>query len=1041
MKSTSRFVFATILGTFLVSGLAGLLYQVVWTRYLALFLGHTSYAVVAVLVAFMGGLAMGNAWLGSKADTVSRPLRFYAWLEFGIGFYAIIFPNYYELMSRVYLSLVEATGVSGGALLALKFFFACVGIVPPAVLMGATLPALTRFVTRSLSELRGKVAALYAINSTGAVVGVVITDWWLIPALGLEPTVQVGAVLSLSIGLIAFVTSQRIGEGDELLGSTSIAVETSLETFSPAQLRIAIFSTGVSGFVAMLYEVVWTRMIGLMVGSSTHAYSIMLGTFIAGIACGGWVIYRWRGSIGTLKAFAWAEIALGATLLASVWFYELVPWWFTKLAENISRRPQSFPVYELLQVGVCFGIMFLPATCLGMTLPLASRVATVELSRTGRSVGRVFAINTLGTVLGALLTGLWLMPAFGLARTLALGIAMNLLIGFAVLNWDHPKRRNLTIAFGSAGAAILILVLGALLDVRWRKSLTLGIWRSDAPPKTLEEYRRAGEMLDLVFHRDGAGSTVGVLRGRLPDGGDFYALKVNAKTDASSAGDLSTQLMACHIPCLLHTNPVDTLVVGCGSGVTAGAMLHLPTVQRVDLVEISPDVVDAARQWFGPYHDKAFDNPRLKVFVEDAKSFLKTTKQTYDIIVTEPSNPWMAGVSAVFSKEYYEDCLARLKPGGLCAQWLQDYETDDATVDMVVATFSSVFPYSGIWQTSRGDFLLVGSPVPVTFDLESTAKRLQEPLVSRDLRSIGIHGMTTFLAMQLIGFGDAILLVDPETRIHSDYNPKLEYAAQRAFFVRSRGKKYLGESEQRQPHPRTLLAEWLRTHPLTVEDCSRMVDFYDANGLPDHEVLRSILYRWLELQPKAGDPLRRLARLAGESTPLDAEVGRLSSRDDFRSPEALKDPRVLRQLTGMMIMTHRNQRSAFYVPPRKESEFYTRLAMERDPEHLRSHKLHLAEMAWDWGDDALCLSAGTEALDPAPRFGPSNFSHDPQAPRIVLSRLIELHLKRGDTNAAWRLAAEAKRQKFIGTGGSASLLRLDMLVRRMAADRNEALPD
>lgn len=1041
MKPASRAVFAVILGTFFLSGLAGLLYQVVWTRYLALFLGHTSYAVIAVLVAFMGGLALGNAWLGAKADTVSRPLHFYAWLEFGIGFYAVAFPFYYEWMTSAYLGIVQSIHLAGTPLLALKFIFACAAILPPAILMGATLPALTRFVTRSLGELRGKVAALYAINSTGAVAGVVIADWWLVPSLGLEPTVYAGAAISLVIGLVAFVTSQVAGESDWVLVKETPTEESNVERFSPVELRLGIAAIGVSGFVAMLYEVVWTRLIALMVGSSTHAYSIMLATFIAGISSGGWIIYRWRGKTGTLRVFAWAEIALGASLLVSVWFYDLVPYWFLCLAEHLARRPGTFPVYELAQAAVCFGIMFVPATFLGMTLPLASRVGTAELARTGRSVGRVFAVNTVGTVLGAALTGLWLMPAFGLARAISIGIALNLLIGVLVLTWSVAKRRNAVLAFGTAGAAILVLGLGAVLDGRWKKALSVGIWRAETSPASAQEYRQSWGRLDVVYHRDGAGSSVCVLRNKLPDGGSFLSLKVNAKTDASSVGDLSTQLLAGHIPMLLHTNPVQGLVVGCGSGITAGALLHHPTMQNVDLVEISPEVIEAARQWFAPYNDNVLKNSRLHVAIEDAKTFLKVTTNRYDVIVTEPSNPWMAGVASVFSQEYYKDCLAKLKPGGICAQWLQDYETDDATVDMVVATFCSVFQNTSVWQTSMGDLLLVGAPGPVTIHLEETAKRMEHPVIAKDLQAIQIQGMTTFLGLQLTGFGDAIFQVDPGTPIHTDMNPLLEYAAQRAFFVRARARKFKGESEQRLTRPRTLLATWLKEHPMTVEDCRNFAAYFDGNALPDPDVVRSVLYRWLELDPKAAEPLRRLARMAGEGTPADAEAARLSAREDLRSPEVLKNAGVLRQLTGMLLMTHRTQRSAFYVPPRGDAEFFTRLAMERDPEHVRSHKLHLAEMAWDWGDMDLSLQMGMEALDPAPRYGVLNFKHDPQAPRIVISRLLELHMARGDTNAAWQLAADAKRQKFLGASAKDGLLRLDMLARRLVFDMGKPLPD
>ncbi|NBP23261.1 MAG: hypothetical protein EBU81_01615, partial [Proteobacteria bacterium] len=431
MKLNSRGVFWAILASFFVSGLAGLLYQVVWTRYLALFLGHTSYAVVAVLVAFMGGLAAGNALLGSKVDSLRRPLFFYACLEAGIGLYAVVFPGYFEAVHQGFLSVVRSIQPEGLSRLALQFLFAGITILLPTVLMGATLPVLTKFVTRSLSELRGKVAALYAINSAGAVVGIILADWWWIPALGLESVVQIGATMSLSIALLAYVISVKSGEGF-VIERPVAGSEALTESFTEREWKVALFAVGISGFVAMLYEVAWTRLLALVLGSSTHAYSLMLATFISGIAVGSGLVFVGRRAVNTLVAFAWAELALAGTLLVSLGFYDLLPYAFAHLADWIARKPAAYPLYEFTQALVCFAVLFPPAVCLGMTLPLASRVATVDLQRAGRSVGRVFAVNTLGTVLGAAMTGLVFLPSLGLAVTLALGIGLNGLIGWVV---------------------------------------------------------------------------------------------------------------------------------------------------------------------------------------------------------------------------------------------------------------------------------------------------------------------------------------------------------------------------------------------------------------------------------------------------------------------------------------------------------------------------------------------------------------------------------------------------------------------------------
>jgi spermidine synthase len=479
MKSNSRGVFWTILASFFVSGLAGLLYQVVWTRYLALFLGSTSYAVVAVLAAFMGGLAAGNALLGTRADSLRRPLFFYACLEAGIGLFAVFFPWYFETVRQGFLSVIRTVHPEGTPRLALQFGFAVLIILLPTVLMGATLPVLTKYVTRSLSELRGRVAALYSINSAGAVAGILLADWWWIPALGLEAVVQLGATLSLGIALVAYVLSSRSGEGlDE--PAQAVARSATDESFTPLECRVALVAAGLSGFVAMLYEVAWTRLLALALGSSTHAYSLMLATFISGIAVGSALVSAWRRRYDTLVAFAVAEWALAGTLLVSMFFYDLIPYAFAHLADVIARRPAAYPLYELVQVLICFSVLFVPAVCLGMTLPLASRVVTADFRTTGGSVGRVFAVNTVGTVLGAVLTGLVFLPVLGLASTLALGIGINALIGWVTL---ASRRGGVARALvqGLVVTAVLVAAVSLTLGERWSRAFVLGLWRVHSP--------------------------------------------------------------------------------------------------------------------------------------------------------------------------------------------------------------------------------------------------------------------------------------------------------------------------------------------------------------------------------------------------------------------------------------------------------------------------------------------------------------------------------------------------------------------------------
>ena len=1030
MNRHPRTVLAVVLGSFFISGVAGLLYQVVWTRYLALFLGHTSYAIIAVLAAFMGGLALGNAWLGAVADRVRRPLLMYAGLELGIGVFALLFPKYFSLMQGAFIGVVRAAGPEGVARLTLQFLFAGATILLPTVLMGATLPVLTRFVTRSLSELRGRVATLYAINSTGAVFGTLWADWWLIPGMGLEPTVQLGAVLSLAVGLVAWGVSRATGESDDPVPATT--AEPVTETFTPAQLRLALAAIGISGFVAMVYEVAWTRLLALSLGSSTHAYSLMLATFISGIAAGGWWVARWRHPGGTLEAFGKAELALAASLFVSIWFSDLLPWWFVELSELLERTPGAFALYELIQALVCFGVMFLPAACLGTTLPLASRAATAALAVSGRSVGRVFALNTLGTVLGAVVGGLVLLPVLGLARTFALGIAVNALLGMAIL---APRWRHRALVWAVPAAVLAVTWWGAIrLQPRWERAFALGIWRAGITRPTLADYRAMVDAVDLRFYRDGAGSSVAVIADRLSSGVEQLSLRVNGKTDATSVGDMSTQVLMAHVPMLVGPGGREALVVGLGSGVTVGSFLRHPSITRVEVVEISPEVVEVAGRFFGLANHSALLDPRVHLVLEDAKTFLQTTPRTYDVIATEPSNPWMAGVAGVFSREYYLNLRSRLNPGGVVAQWFQVYESSDRIVDIVIHTFSSVFPNVGVWHIGPGDVLLIGTLGPMMPDLADLQRRFNEPGVRDELASVGIQSPMTLLGLELIpqGAGASVPEAFPETPIHSDFHPILEYAAQRAFFERGNAEKLFVVGEPQQPRSRMLLSQWRPLAELGPADFRQFATLFRASSIPEATILRSQVRRWLEVAPDDLYALEWLAGLDRNVPSAEAPSAMLAARPNFRVAREQRAVPLLRIEATALLNVHRARRTAYYVPDSASLEALLSELIAVDPEERRLHHAHLAEVLWDRGEDARFQElAALVFAPPSEETGPVNFQSDSRAPAAVVLRMMLDAERRGDLRGAVQVVRDAISRGIAGQAGRDRDPVLEYEVRRL----------
>jgi len=1041
MNWQSRLTYWLLAGCFFGSGIAGLSYQVVWTRYLSLFLGHTSYAVVAVLVAFMGGLALGNAWLGAVADRARRPLAFYGWLELGIGIYALIFPTYFEVCRDGFLGAARGVSAGGAMLLGMKFLFSLVTIFLPTVLMGATLPALTRFVTRSLGELRSRVAWLYCINSAGAVAGCLVADFWLLPSIGLEMTVYAGAALNLLAGLVCLFVSKSLEQegGAGKGGAFAPAVEAHAEEFSPSEVRLALWGIGVSGFVAMLYEVAWTRLLGLALGSSTHAFAVMLTTFITGITLGSGLVVRWRFK-STLTAFGWAELALAATLTVSLFFYEYLPYLFIRAASVLARTPDGYPFYTLVQTGVCFLVMLVPTTCLGMTIPLVSRIATSELSKTGRSIGRVFAVNTLGTVLGAGLTGLALMPLLGLPRTFAFGIALNFAIALKVVGRGAWADRR---GFGPAlagGGVLFILLCGFLFGERWVRSFHAELWRMPNPPRTWEAFNRVAKIPQIKYHRDGASGTVVVFGIPEParDGRpatENLVLKVNGKSDAGTKGDVPTQLLSGHIPMLLRPESQEVLVVGIGSGMTIGAVNQHDSLRHMDVVEISPEVVDGARL-FHDFSHKALDDSRVKVWVEDAKTFLQLGTNRYDIIISEPSNPWMAGVANVFSREYYEACRKRLKPGGLMVQWIQLYESNNELFDMVLSTFGTSFPHISLWHGSPSDMILVGSVEPLRPSLAAAVERMKSARVRTDLERIGIKHPAVFFWHEVVDSQVGGHLPPAGSVVHSDYYPTLEYAAQKAFFVQGVVSKHREHDHAMEARSGSLLRRYLEQHPMAASDYEAVSDFFSRPGSGAPKLMRSMIQEWRKKAPGLARPVEQelelyafgnLAELA--ALRLDTTGAPAGARP--RTEESIK---VARYRQRLLMETYRSWRSVFHVP---DSEPIARLTEElrvKDSQYRAVYTLHLAELAWDRGDDEQCLRLGSEVFASAlATAGAPLFAHDAEAPHAVLRRMIDSSLALKRLDLAKELGHLALSRGFAANAPPGLSPPLDAAVRRAAA--------
>jgi len=767
---------------FFLSGGTSLVYQVVWLRMLALVFGHTVYAITAVLAAFMAGLALGSFLLSRYAARLRDPIRAYGWLEIGVGLSCAAVPLLLRGVAHLYLGLHQALGPSYGTFGVVQFALVLCLLLLPTTLMGGTLPVLAQALARDERGLRGTVGGLYAVNTFGAVLGVVWAGYLALPELGTRTTSLAAVVANVVVGLLALawsrVRSARTAVGDGAAEALRAgASEPSRAWRIPRGLGawLTVAALGISGAISMIYEVAWTRALALIMGSSTYAFSAMLVAFLLGIA-GGSALFSWMWSRRdiTPATFAGIQIGVAASTAAVVVLFERVPELFV-LGLAWSLAP---PFVQVLQLAVSVACLLPAALFIGATFPCAVAVAGRGAASVGRDVGRVFAVNTLGAIAGALVGGLVLVPAFGVQTALEIGIGGNLAL--AAVLFLGAARPVPVRAWIGAGAALLagsatfqlapwdprVMTSGPGIYASWH-------YISAAARGNLAATLRSR---DLLFYRDGLSSTVSVDRV-----GDNVLLRVNGKVDASSTGDMPTQLMLGHLPMLVHPDPRRVLVIGLGGGITAAAVTRYP-VERLDIVEIEPAVVEASR-FLSHVNGDVLGDPRVRLVIADARNFLLTTSERYDVIISEPSNPWISGIAPLFTVEFFELARRRLRPGGIMTQWTHAYGLVPADLRMIVRTFQKVFPAASVWQPLFHDLLLLGRTATGPIDLRRLAARYEASGgVQRDLARCSVGGWPGLFGLLALGEGDTVRYA-AGGMIHTDDELQLEFSAPRTIYL------------------------------------------------------------------------------------------------------------------------------------------------------------------------------------------------------------------------------------------------------------------
>jgi len=791
-KISKLFVF--VLTCFFISGFTGLSYELIWTRMIVKIIGSSPFAVSIVLTVFMGGLGLGSYLAAGRIDRIRHQhtlLKIYGILELIIGAYALVLPLLLGAFKPLYAIIYNDLSGSFFLFGAVTFVGCFLLLLLPVICMGATLPILSRFYVTSLSHIGSHVGRLYGLNTIGAAVGSLACGFWLISQLGIWGTLGVAIALNMLIGIAClYVASKGRAEQPSKTEPVSTDKKQDSATADSKQRHMGVLALiifAVSGFCAMGYEVIWIKLLGLIVGPTTYSFTVVLVTFITGLALGsiffGWLSDRIKG---TMQLLLISQIAACAFALLTSQVMGNSQIFFARL---IDVYKDSFTQLELMKFIVLFLFMFLPTFFLGATFPLVSRIYTRSLDSTGRSIGIAYAINSAGAVLGSFCAGFLLIPFFGKENGLSIIISLQSIVALLIVL--IAMRRQL-----SRSLQIALLVIGLSLPVltiyypHWNRQLlssgkyhrfmqpegvNLGWWEAlFSGTSTFAQHERGNE---LLFFGDGIGGFTTVSRITQNFIGDTYLSMLNSgKADASTrGGDMLTQSLLAHFPMMFHPEPKNVLVLGLASGITAGEALYYP-IEKLDVLEINRQVV-AASDFFLEWNNELLSNERTELIIQDGRAHMELSEQSYDVVISEPSNPWMAGLANLFTQDFYRLTRNRLKKDGIFLQWIHAYQMDWEAFSLVGRTFAHVFPHSVLVRSGatwdRGDYLLIGFKRKAGLNPKIAAANLHFLQQSENITLPSHRALFDLVVNENLAglFG--------EGPINTDSRPRLEFAAPR----------------------------------------------------------------------------------------------------------------------------------------------------------------------------------------------------------------------------------------------------------------------
>lgn len=755
-----------------ISGFAGLIYESIWTHYLKLFLGHAAYAQTLVLSIFMGGMALGSWITGLYSHRISNLLRGYALVEGVIGIFAVCFhPVFTGSISILYSSVFPYLNNP----IAVNFFkwgLAIALILPQTVFLGATFPLMCGGIIRAFPDSMGRsIATLYFTNSLGAAIGVLASGFILIDMVGLPGTILTAGVINIILSLMLWFLGDKVDQSKSVNGYFTDQPVSVMP--NQALVRLLLICSALTGASSFLYEIGWIRMLSMVLGSSTHAFELMLSAFILGLAIGGFTIRnRMEYIVNHLKILAWVQIIMGVmaflTLLTYGRQFHLMNFFY----HGLGKTPQGYILFNIISHGIALSIM-LPATiCAGMTLPLITHYLLTK-GEGERVIGKVYALNTFGSIAGVIIGVQFILPNMGLRHLITIGGGIDILLGVVLLFSAGSMIVGQKTRILTAALSFLFVLTGFLFFYLNPQEMASGVFRFGDI-----DYNRK-----ILFHKDGKTATISV---NIPNK-NVISLATNGKPDASiniTGGytmDEVTQTLVAALPIAVRPNSTRAAAVGVGSGMTSHVLLLNPGFSHVDTIEIEPAMIEAAKI-VGKKSERVFTDLRSHIYVEDAKTYFTNMNITYDIIISEPSNPWVSGIANLFSREFYSLVKNYLKTDGIFVQWLPLYEFNIDLFSSVMLAIAEQFSDYVIYLSNENDLIIIATPKGRIPDPSDAIFRI--PQLSMKLNQVGINSIHD-IAIRKLGSGKWMnsLFNSYKVPVNSDFFPFLDNNAGRARYL------------------------------------------------------------------------------------------------------------------------------------------------------------------------------------------------------------------------------------------------------------------